>query len=1307
MKALSLSYDILSLVDTNTTRDLTFKDVLTYQATSPSVAIQILNKNIQTKLIFKSDHIITIKILNLSLLFTAYYIRPNSNEDTTGHYNKLRSILRSSSEHIVMGDLNGPIEEIDGWSDPRGDEIQLLILNKGWSLLNTAGEFTHIHHTGDCSSPDWAFATGDIAPHCAWQIDKSFDSSIDHRMMMIDYRTQLNLSSLHKVIIRPRVFLQKIKELTANSPIEMWFQHFTAALSMAEKEVPFNFTENFWTPQLEAEKSQIISLISTIKRRKFIDSPVIILSLKDKLKRLNKTHKSNVNYAKTNARVNKLADAKGAEVFKTLASTLKTRNRHCVQSLQVDGDTLSDPVQVANIILDRFYPAQSDSGGSFDDISSGGPDDLPVTWYEIYAALSTTKPNKAPGLDRVSYDLLKIWFHADANYWIKLINFWFSSKIFPEQFKDSLVVPIIKNVAQGNRVDNIRPIGLLSTLSKVYEKILRSRIQHLCETTHYFGVEQHGFRPKVSTTTALQTIQQERLLNKGHRHELMISLDIKGAFDNVFHRSIIQALSTFNCPANILQIIKSYFKNRRAVINICGNSVSRPMTRGVIQGGAISPFLFILTLELALREIRAAINSLTNAKVKMVVFADDINWIISSTDGFARPIQVAQQLFIKTNAALSKLGLQLSAPKTQLMITNHANVRMKIHLGDNIVGFNNNIKILGVNFSHDLTFTFHLETVTAKARAKLKRLMPTLRIKNGLTREARSLLVTAVIYPMVTYSAHIWFSSSPPIFNILGKFGRELTIATTNAYATISRASALAIAPVIPIQYSAWRIHDRYLALAKRTGNGHIALEKPPNIDDFDYPPMRTLLEINQHIRTADQYEDATRGVAVFTDGSKTADSAGAAFILYRDQEKIDQQLIKLPPHATIFQCELMAICAALDYLEHNNFTYAKIFTDSMSSLQAITNPITTSKLALNIHHKIRHNSSNGRYYHLNWIKAHNQLSGNEAADFLANLARTTGELGFVPVSAALIKRQINQKIRQKLNNDYLSQQWGRTIKQFVPNLLSGANKALILTATTVLIYTGHLPTNHYLAERKKIESPLCTCGQLQTVVHLISVCPHQNQINVATAVEAKLPLAVLHGPTSDFTTHRKIHRYIYLRAPSLISYLAEVNDQRKSAEALDMGQLFISSEAQVLRRNQAINDRIHPITDDTPPFAYNWIPHNQPVQPLRSIENDDESSPSKRRRTITPILIQRNMDGLRDLEQNRKRLRLHRTIDDQVQYIDDEYHSNVHTNADQISSRGELQLPRHMTWRQDHTESEPENDGDLLQTAPQYVNSQ
>jgi retron-type reverse transcriptase len=86
---------------------------------------------------------------------------------------------------------------------------------------------------------------------------------------------------------------------------------------------------------------------------------------------------------------------------------------------------------------------------------------------------------------------------------------------------------------------------------KVLEKLLINRIMHHIHSNSLKNPNQFGFTPRKSAIDAAIAVKEylQEGLRKGHV-AILVSIDIKGAFDAAWWPSILNTLKEFNCPKN-------------------------------------------------------------------------------------------------------------------------------------------------------------------------------------------------------------------------------------------------------------------------------------------------------------------------------------------------------------------------------------------------------------------------------------------------------------------------------------------------------------------------------------------------------------------------------------------------------------------------------------------------------------------------------------------------------------------------------------------------------------------------------------
>lgn len=128
--------------------------------------------------------------------------------------------------------------------------------------------------------------------------------------------------------------------------------------------------------------------------------------------------------------------------------------------------------------------------------------DIEFTLTELKVALQKCA-NTAPGVDRVSYKMIK---HLSDRILLKILELYnkiYMEGIIPKIWKKAVVIPIVKPGKDSTNPGSYRPIALTSNLCKLMEKIIVQRLTYDLEKKGKFSKYQCGFRGKRSTMDAL------------------------------------------------------------------------------------------------------------------------------------------------------------------------------------------------------------------------------------------------------------------------------------------------------------------------------------------------------------------------------------------------------------------------------------------------------------------------------------------------------------------------------------------------------------------------------------------------------------------------------------------------------------------------------------------------------------------------------------------------------------------------------------------------------------------------------------
>ena len=168
-----------------------------------------------------------------------------------------------------------------------------------------------------------------------------------------------------------------------------------------------------------------------------------------------------------------------------------------------------------------------------------------ITYDELKKVVKNLKINRSPGLGNISIKLVKDGGDSIIPSLNHIFNLSLSSGIFPEDWKVAKVTLIYKS---GDKSDcgNYRPISVISTIAKIFEKITYTQILDYLDENRVISPNQSGFRSFHSTETALLSSTNEWLTNMGQSLiNGVLFLDLKKAFDTVDHNILLSKLMVY------------------------------------------------------------------------------------------------------------------------------------------------------------------------------------------------------------------------------------------------------------------------------------------------------------------------------------------------------------------------------------------------------------------------------------------------------------------------------------------------------------------------------------------------------------------------------------------------------------------------------------------------------------------------------------------------------------------------------------------------------------------------------------------
>ena len=187
---------------------------------------------------------------------------------------------------------------------------------------------------------------------------------------------------------------------------------------------------------------------------------------------------------------------------------------------------------------------------------------------EVENAIEDLRNKKAPGEDGITGAIYKRFYEHFPTLIFTIYSECLRTGCFPKKWKTLRIIPITKPGKENIKdVSKYRPISLINVGGKVLEKILINRIMHYMYSNNVLNKNKFGFTPRKSTTDITLAVKDyiEEGIRQGHL-TILVSLDVRGAFDEAWWPSILQALKEFNCPKNLYNLVSSYFSERTSTL---------------------------------------------------------------------------------------------------------------------------------------------------------------------------------------------------------------------------------------------------------------------------------------------------------------------------------------------------------------------------------------------------------------------------------------------------------------------------------------------------------------------------------------------------------------------------------------------------------------------------------------------------------------------------------------------------------------------------------------------------------------------
>ena len=391
-----------------------------------------------------------------------------------------------------------------------------------------------------------------------------------------------------------------------------------------------------------------------------------------------------------------------------------------------------------------------------------------ITASQIEDEIMDLNSKKAAGYDSIPPKILKNSVSTIKEPLSQLFNTSVKENLFPADLKYANVSPLFKKDDNTNK-ENYRPISILPTISKIFERIMFRQI-----TTHVSDILSPylcGFRKGYNTQHALLRLIDKinKSLDKKEKIGLFM-MDLSKAFDCIPHELLIAKLHAYGFEKASLKLIYSYLKNRHQRVKINSTYSSwKEIINGVPQGSVLGPLLFNLFINDIFYFIKES---------DICNYADDNTLSVADVeiDNIIHRLEVD---ICVLNKWFKNNGLVLNEDKSVFMIVESyraaRNGTSTISLGNKNITECNKGKLLGITLDKNVSMTDHIQKMCKQASNKLHALA---RISSYLSEHQKKILMKSFILSQFSYCPIIWMYCHRKSNNLINKIHeRALRIA--------------------------------------------------------------------------------------------------------------------------------------------------------------------------------------------------------------------------------------------------------------------------------------------------------------------------------------------------------------------------------------------------------------------------------------------------------------------------------------------------------------------------------------------------
>ena len=330
-------------------------------------------------------------------------------------------------------------------------------------------------------------------------------------------------------------------------------------------------------------------------------------------------------------------------------------------------------------------------------------------------------------------------------------------------------------------MDNYRPISLLPSISKLFEKVVSNQVSEYFMKNNLFHDGQYGFRDSHSTELANIELA-DRIISALDEKQLPVTIymDLSKAFDTLDHDTLLKKLNYYGISDTALEWFRSYLSHRSQYVELNGvSSARKTITTGVPQGSILGPLLFLIYMN----DIPQSSQSF-----RFILYADDTN--LFTTVEYSLPISISNVSEIlnnelkEINDCLSLNKLTLNIQKTKFMVFHPyqkdiAGLIPMLKINDVEIERVSSFKCLGILFDENMSWKCHTDMISNKLSkytgilSKLKHYIPPYILR---------MLYFSMVNAHLNYGILVWGFVPTRLIKIQKRTIRTITCSKYNAH---------------------------------------------------------------------------------------------------------------------------------------------------------------------------------------------------------------------------------------------------------------------------------------------------------------------------------------------------------------------------------------------------------------------------------------------------------------------------------------------------------------------------------------------